>query len=171
MISDDGPTPVLLMDACVLIDFIKADVAVLQLIANHVGPVHVISSVIDEVKDLGGEALVELGVTIIEPELADAFAAAGSTGPISFQDRLCLLTAKRHGHVCVTNDISLRKQCEKENVRISWGLELLTTLHRRGGIPSSDAIDIAELIHKNNPRHITASIIERFVAIIKQQRR
>ena len=39
----------MIMDACVLIDFINADRLVLKLIGNHVGTILVISPVIDEV--------------------------------------------------------------------------------------------------------------------------
>jgi len=95
--------------------------------------------------------------------------AAGS-GPISFQDRLCLLTAKRYGYICVTNDKNLRKQCVTDGVPILWGLQLLARLHENGGMPSAVAIEIARQIHKNNPRHITVDIIERFIRIIKLQK-
>ena len=100
----------MIMDACVLIDFIKVEPTVLQLIVKHVGPVHVASPVVDEINEIDNEEqLVELGLIIVEPELEDAFTAAGGIGPTSFQDRLCLLTAKRHGFTCVTNDKNLRK--------------------------------------------------------------
>ncbi len=95
----------MIMDACVLIDFINADRAILQLVVKYVGPLHVASPVVDEVNQIDDEnELVELGLIIIEPEIEDAFAAATQPGPTSFQDRLCLLAAKRHGFTCVTND-------------------------------------------------------------------
>ena len=42
----------MIMDACVLIDFVKTDPSVLQLIAKHVGPVYVVSAIIEEVKEI-----------------------------------------------------------------------------------------------------------------------
>jgi len=40
----------MIMDACVLIDFIKTDRTVLELIVKHVGPVHVISPIVEEAR-------------------------------------------------------------------------------------------------------------------------
>jgi predicted nucleic acid-binding protein len=157
----------MIMDACVLIDFLHADRTVLQLVAKHVGPVYVVSPVVEEVRDIDGQnELIELGVSVIEPELEDAFAAANAIGAVSFQDRLCLLTAKRHGMTCVTNDRSLRRQCIHEGVPLLWGLELLLELHAAGGIPRRIAEDIAQAIHEANPRHITTAILRRFQARI-----
>lgn len=167
-----APSSPMLMDACVLIDFIKADRSVLELIVKYVGSLCVISPVVAEVNEINDEGeLIELGLTIVEPEIEDAYTAASQTGPISFQDRLCLLTAKRLGFTCVTNDKNLRKLCEKENVPLSWGLQLLADLHRLGGIPTDDALDIARRIHKANPRHITSQIIKGFTAAIEKQQR
>ncbi len=159
------------MDACVLIDYLKTDRTVLELVVKYVGPVYVISPVVEEVREIDSEnELIELGLIVVEPELEDAFAAASQMGPTSFQDKLCVLTAKRHGFTCVTNDTNLRKLCVKENVPLLWGLRLLAELHKSDGVSSVDAIDIAWQIHKTNPKHITARIVERFTKIIHDQR-
>ena len=160
----------MIMDACVLIDFIKADRSVLQLVVKHVGLLHVTSPVVDEVNEIEDEnELIELGLVIVEPEMEDAFAAAGQPGPTSFEDRLCLLTAKRYGFTCVTNDKSLRKVCKEESVHLLWGLELLAELHKAGGIPAKEAEKIAQEIRKSNPKHITAEIVSRFTEVIRRQ--
>ncbi|MGI6746273.1 MAG: type II toxin-antitoxin system VapC family toxin [Acutalibacteraceae bacterium] len=106
-------TQLMIMDACVLIDFLNADRTVLHLISRYVGPVYVVSPVVEELRDINdpGE-LIELGLSVIEPEIEDAYIAAGNITSISFQDRLCLLTAKRHGLTCVTNDTSLRRHLQ-----------------------------------------------------------
>lgn len=159
----------MIMDACVLIDFIKADRAVLELVVKHVGPLHVASPVVDEVHEIDDEnELIELGLVIVVPEIEDAFAAASQSGPTSFQDQLCLLAAKRHGFTCVTNDKPLRKRCKKEKVPLLWGLQLLAELHRSGGIPAKDALDIAEKIRKANPKHITPKILNRYTDLIRK---
>lgn len=160
----------MIMDACVLIDFIKADRTVLELVVKHVGPLHVASPVVDEVHEIEDEnELVELGLIIVEPEIEDAFTAAAPSGPTSFQDRLCLLSARRHDFICVTNDKNLRQLCKKEGVEILWGLELLSELHKAGGIPGKEAETIARAIHASNPKHITAAILSRFINIIRGQ--
>lgn len=158
------------MDACVLIDFIRADRTVLELVVNYVGPLHIASSVVDEVNDIDDESeLVSLGMIIIEPEIEDAYTASERSGRLSFEDWLCLLTARRHGFTCVTNDKSLRKQCEQEHVPLLWGLELVAELHKVGGISSSAAEAFSLAIRQSNPKHITEEIISRFLDIIHRQ--
>jgi len=128
------------------------------------------SSVIDEVNEIDHEnELLTLGLIIIEPEIEDAYAAAGRSGPLSFEDWLCLLTAKRNGFTCVTNDRNLRKLCRQEGVSLLWGLELLAELHKVGGIPATEAETIAQAIRRSNPRHITEKIVSRFTDTIRRQ--
>jgi len=161
----------MIMDACVLIDFIKADRSVLELVVKHVGPLHVNGPVIDEVKDIESEKeLVKLGLIIVEPEIEDLDAASQKNRRTSKPDNLCLLMAKRHGLTCVTNDKPLRTLCEKENVPTMWGLELLIELHRSGGIPAETALDIARKRHEANPKHITHEILEQFTELIQMSK-
>ncbi len=156
-------TQLMIMDACVLIGFLNADRTVLHLISRYVGPVYVVSPVVEELRDINdpGE-LIELGLSVIEPEIEDAYIAAGNITSISFQDRLCLLTAQRHGLTCVTNDTSLRRHCKAEGVPLLWGLELLLALNTAGGISQNIAEQIAQSIHETNPRHITRTILKQF---------
>ena len=164
-------TQSMIMDACVFIDFIKADRYVLELIAKHIGPVHVVSPTVEEIKEIEDETeLIELGVVVIEPEVQDGFLAAVASKAISFQDHLCLLTAQRHGFVCVTNDKRLRTECEAENIPCFWGLELLSLLHKSGGIRANDAIEIARQIQSDNHRHISLKLLQDFVNIIRSNR-
>jgi len=155
--------PSMILDANVLIDFIKADRIILKRIVEDVGPLCVASVIVHEVKDIKNEDdLFELGLHIIEIEIEDAYTAGTWTGSTSFQDNICLLTAKRHGCICVTNDKSLRKLCEHKGVRILWGLELLAKLYNVGGISKKKAINVAESIHQLNPYHINTTILQRF---------
>jgi len=66
----------MIMDACVLIDFIKAERAILELMVKHVGPLYVTSPVVDEINEIDDEnELTALGLVIVEPEIEDAYAA------------------------------------------------------------------------------------------------
>ncbi|WP_041463905.1 PIN domain-containing protein [Pelodictyon luteolum] len=160
----------MLLDACVLIDFLKADKAVLQLMVQYVGAFSVIGPVVDEVKEINDDnELIELGLIIMEPALEDAYAAGSQRGPLSFEDRLSLLTAKRHGLLLVTNDRRLRRECEPEGVAVLWGLELLAALHKAGGMPAMEVVGIAQAIRESNPKHITPKIVERFEEVIRHQ--
>jgi rRNA-processing protein FCF1 len=162
-----APSSLLLMDACVLIDFIKSDQTVLKLFSEYLGPIYVISPVVEEVEEIGSALELErLGIIVLEPSLDDLYAAANTPGSISFQDRLCLLTAKRNGYTCVTNDVRLRKECEKDKIALIWGLELLIELFKKDGITAEDALEIALLIHEKNQKHITTKLVERFKTAI-----
>lgn len=164
------PRKLMIMDACVLIDFIKAERTVLELVVKHVGPLHVTSPVVDEVNEIDDEnELVELGLVIVEPQMEDAYSAGGRSGPLSFEDWLCLLTAKRHGFTCVTNDKNLRKLCKQEGVSLLWGLELVAELHQVGGITGKEAEALAKAIRRSNPKHITEKIVSRFLDLIRRQ--
>lgn len=164
------PPKLMIMDACVLIDFIKTGRAVLELVVKHVGPLYVTSPMFDEVNEIDDESeLVSLGLIIIEPEIEDAYAASSRSGPLSFEDWLCLLTAKRHGFTCVTSDKNLRKLCRQESVSLLWGLELLAELQKVGGIPATEAEATAQAIRLSNPKHITEKIVSRFVNTIRRQ--
>lgn len=164
------PPEPMIMDACVLIDFIKTQRAVLELVANYIGPLYVTSPMTDEINEIDDEnELVALGLIIIEPEIEDAYTAGGRSGPLSFEDWLCLLTAKRHGFTCVTNDKNLRKRCRQEGVSLLWGLELLAELHKVGGIPATEAERLAHAIQRSNPKHISEKIVSRFKETIRRQ--
>lgn len=160
----------MIIDACVLIDYLKTDQTVLSLFVAHIGPIHVVHSVVEEVKDIDTvNDLIDLGLIIVEPELEDAFEASAMKGPTSFQDNLSFLTAKRYGFTCITNDKNLRRLCTQSKVPVLWGLKLLADLHLIGGIPSKDALSLANKIQQSNPKHITQEIITRFTKIIKDQ--
>ena len=153
----------LILDACVLIDYIKADPALFRVIAESVGAVNAVSTVYEEVDQFTSlQQMTDLGISIVEPEIEDAFEAERMKGPTSFQDNICLLTAKRLGMTCVTNDRSLRKTCSQQGVPIMWGLELLIQLVDSGGLDYKSALKIGRQIHIDNPRHISARVIADF---------
>jgi len=158
-----GVRKLLLLDACVLIDFIKADPSVLTMIVENLGQVYVASPIVSEVHDVEGEAgLVALGLEVLEPELEELFRAQEMVGTTSFEDNICLLLAKRFGFICVTNDVNLRKYCVKESVSVLWGLDLLAELVASTALLPSEAYQIAYKIHTTNPKHITPRILNRF---------
>jgi len=168
--SRPPPGKLMIMDACVLIDFIKAERVVLELVVKHIGSLYVTSSVVDEVNEIDDEnELIALGLTVIEPEMEDAYAAGVQSGWLSFEDWLCMLTARRGGFTCVTNDRNLRKLCRREGVPLLWGLELVAELHKLGGITGKAAYSFAESVRKSNPKHVSEDIVRRFADVIRRQ--
>ncbi len=145
----------MIMDACVLIDYMNGEPDLFKLIASHIGPIYVATPILEEVDSIKSiEELEDLGLIPIEPEIEDVFTANDMDGQTSFQDNICFLTAKRQNFTCVSNDTNLRRQCTDASVPILWGLELILDLTKAGGILKKEASRLAKDIQKSNPRHI-----------------
>lgn len=155
----------LIMDACVLIDFAKTDRSILTLASRHVGEVHVATPVFEEVHDLDPSMAASLGLKLFEPTLEMVMEAAAERGRLSFQDRLCLVVAKANGWTCVSNDKQLRSICKSSGVPVMWGLELLALLVEGGALSAASARDIGKSIAASNKR-IGAAVIARFLTRI-----
>lgn len=153
----------LIVDACVLIDFAKADSAILTLVARHVGEVHVATPVFEEVKDIDATMATSLGIKIYEPSLEIAAAAAMKRGRLSFQDRLCLAIATAEGWTCVSNDKQLRAACDAAKVPVLWGFQVLAMLVDARALSVADARTIATSIAASNKR-IGHAVLTRFLA-------
>ena len=161
--SKDCPTQFMIMDACVLIDYINGEPELFKLISSLIGPIYVATPVLEEVDSIESVLVLEdFGLLPIEPEMEDVFEASEMVGRTSFQDNICFLTAKRQGLTCITNDRNLRIQCKTSGVPILWGLELILELVKTNGISKKKASHIAEEIHQSNPKHIGQDIIDRF---------
>ena len=159
----------MIMDACVLIDYMNGEPDLFKLISSHIGPIYVTTPILEEVDSIDSiEELEDLGLLPIEPDIEDVFTAEEMDGQTSFQDNICFLTARRQSFTCVSNDTNLRRQCMNADVPILWGLELILDLTKVGGILKKEASRIARDIQKSNPRHITARILSDFEANLKR---
>lgn len=153
------------MDANVLIDYLKSDLSILGLVNKHVGEVHILTTIIDEVDGLDVVDCEHLGLKAIEPELSQLTRAAIKRGQLSFRDHLCLIVALEANFVCVTNDKPLRSACTNEGIKIMWGLEIMTALIQANAMHAADAIQTAEKIHLSNPLHISRKVVNQFSKI------
>lgn len=158
----------LIVDACVLIDFAKADSAILTLLSRHVGEVHVATPVFEEVKDVDATMATSLGIKIYQPSLEIAAIAATKRGRLSFQDRLCLAIATAEGWTCVSNDKQLRAACEAAKVPVLWGFQVLALLVDARALSAADARTIATSIAASNKR-IGRAVLARFLAQLGTQ--
>jgi rRNA-processing protein FCF1 len=166
LVGDSGSF--LLLDANVLIDYRKTKPSILALVSRHVGKIQIPSTILDEVEDIDLEACERLDLNVVEPELVQLLAAAEKRGSLSQQDHLCLILAREHGWICVTNDGALRTACRKEGVAVRWGLELILDLVQGGHLAANDALDVAKAIHATNPFHISAEILRRFMERLRE---
>jgi len=151
----------LILDANILIDFCQCDRTVFKLICRYVGQIYLATPVFNEINQIDEGDCLEFGIKLVEPKLEHVLLAAGEKGPLSFQDKLCLILAKENGWACVTNDKPLRKRCKSEGVTIIWGVELICLLVESGGLPAEDAKDIILKMQEINPKYITNSIVNR----------
>lgn len=149
-------------DADVLIDYVLSNKKVLYLASTQLFRIYVLTSVLREVKQLSRSEARKLGLIVLEPTLEELAEAMKATSGISFQDKLCLETAKKNNWSCLSNDKRLRRQCEDEGVKTVWGLDLMLHLNKRGILVKHEAEKTARNIHKINLR-ITEKTIEKFV--------
>lgn len=154
----------LVADANVLIDYAKTDLTILALYTRHLGPIYVPNVILDEVDQLDISDCESLGLTVVEEPLQILLAASEKRGPLSFEDRVCLLLAQANQWVCVTNEKPLHRACKREKIASIWGLRLMIELARAEQLKSDGAIKVAQAIHRINPRYITFAILERFKA-------
>jgi len=165
-----GIDKLLIIDADVLIDYVKSDFSILGLTASYVGEVHVISTVLAEVDGLDEDRCTQLGLHVLEPNLEQYVAATQKRGALSTGDHLCLLFAREKGWTCVSNDGALRRACTEDGVAVLWGLELMIDLVRIGQLGEEEALTVAWTIHSANPFHITQEIVERFTTRLRSLR-
>lgn len=159
------PRKAAICDANVLIDLVKADEAVLAMVASYWGRVFVPDVVLSEVQQLSADRAGSLGLTIIETPIRIPDVAG-----LSFQDRACLYFATREGWVCIANDRRLRNECQMCGVQIVWGLEMLLLLVESGTLAEAHARRVAMKIHAENPQ-ITRKVLDDFLGKLGQRTR
>ena len=159
---------VLLADADVLIDYRQSDLSVLGLVGEHVGPLKVISAVLDEVRGVSAADCGQLGIEVIEVETRRMIRAAAVESRVSFNDRLCFLTCLEESWTCVTNDRALRRLCTRHDVKIRFGLDLMIDLVAGGALSRKRAVAVAHRIQASNPAHINERVISRYMSKLDQ---
>ena len=160
----------MILDACVVIDYAESDLSVLGTVSRNVAPIALARPILDEVEQLDEHQAVALGVTIVDVDLSLATSAAAPGSTLSFEDRVCLLLAKREAWTCVTNDKPLRAACAKEAVTVMWGLEMMLHAVGAGAMTSAEAIDVAKAMHDANPRYVTKQLVAEFTRKVRRSR-
>ena len=133
-----APT-VLLADADVLIDYRDSDPDVLKLVVQHVGPVAVLSPVLDEVHGVTRDDCAQLSIAVIEASTSRLLRAGVVESSVSFNDRLCVVVCHEESCTRVTNDRALRRLCARHAVQTRFGLlfpviTVLSRAWRRSGL-------------------------------------
>lgn len=160
----------LLLDSCVVLDFLKADDRLFSLISRFVGEVYIADELFVEIRNhFNVVTPEELGLRMVRVEFEDVVEAQirSEGSRLSDKDYICLLTARRQRWTCVTNDRRLCNECERENVDYMRGLRLLVELFRVGGIDYDAARDVARSIRETNP-WLKDDVLERFYTMLDE---
>jgi hypothetical protein len=158
----DEFSEVLLADADVLIDYAKSDRSILTLVTENLAKVYVLREVLGTVKEITERDCRRLGIHIIETDTVDLLEAGSLSGPLSFEDWLCLITCRNREWTCVTNDKALIRECKQRNIRFRRGLNLMVELVKSGFLDRHRALRIANAIHEKNPTHINDAVLKLF---------
>lgn len=154
---------VLLVHADVLIGYLQSDLATLGLVAQHVGPVVVLKSVVDDVRGLTGIQCGCVGITMATAETVRMFQAGAIESNVSFNDRLCLVMCREERWTCVTDDRVLCRLCQRHGVATRCGLGLMVDLVAAGVLTNQRAAAIAHKVQASNPYHINERALDCFV--------
>lgn len=162
---------VLLADADVLIDYRESDLAILDLVVQHIGRVAVVTSVLEEVRGVTAAQCARLGIEVIEVATDQLLQAAEVESSVSFNDRLCLVVCREEGWTCVTNDGALRRLCKRHGVETRFGLGLMVDLVATGVLTRRRAVSVARQMQIANPLHINDQVLTRFLNALDNQAR
>lgn len=165
MDEPDEPQGTLLADADVLIDYVSGGLFVLELTAEHIGPLYVLSQVLETVDGLSERDCRKLGIQVIDADtesLLEAGSLSGQPGPLSFEDWLCFITCRDRKWTCLTNDGPLIRRCGRETVSARRGLSLMVQLVEERALDRHRALRVAQSIHEANPLHINEEVLEKF---------
>jgi len=165
------PRRFLILDACVIIDFVEVDRTLFKIVRDAVGVVHVATRVLhNEVTKLDASDVEALGVKLVTPSLAMMSEAALAGGGLSPRDWVCVLLAEERGWTCVSNDKRMRAECTRRSVDVLWGLELIAMAVEAGALPATAAGDVGREICRLNPR-MTAAVLAAFLKRVAAARR
>ncbi len=160
---------ILLADADVLIDYRDSDLTILKLVSQHIGAVRVLRQVLDEAPGISDRRCAHLGIEIVQLETELLIEANDLPRSLSVADRFCIVACERHRWTLVTNDRALRAVGKQRSLRLRWGLGLMVDLVHAGVLSEARALKVARAIRAANPTHITAALLDRFRARLKQR--
>ena len=124
-------------DANVLIDYIKVErTKVLRLVTEHLFPIKLPRSILDEVDQLTEDQAEALGMEIVDETIDQLKEAAIRGGALSHVDKLCVAIARDNGWAIWTSDKPLHTKCKTEGIPVYWGLQLMLELCQAGKLDS-----------------------------------
>ena len=159
--------PTLLLDTCVVSDFIEVDAEIIRLATKCFGRLHIPNVLMDELtKRFSYDALdaLELLVINVSEELVDdaiLFRSKEGMSRLSVYDCVCFLTAQKYSYTCVTNDLRLQNICKKRGVQVWWGLEIVLKLYDLDAISFQRAESFGIRLNERSP-YFKKELLEKF---------
>ena len=153
--------PILLCDACVMLDYLEFAPSILFLTVKHFSQIYIPDVVLLELTKYSQSEVEALGIRIQETPLS--YYLVPLLGPLSFQDRACLWLSQEMGWTCVTNDQKLKKACDNEQVATIGGFGLLILLAQKKIISIEKGVKAIKAIGKGNS-WISPSLIENVIS-------
>ncbi|VGO15580.1 hypothetical protein PDESU_04165 [Pontiella desulfatans] len=166
----DRPAAVI-SDANVLIDYISVErTLVLRLVSEHLFPIKLPRSILNEVDQLTQDQAEALGMEIVEETYEQLKEASIRGGALSHVDKLCFAIARDNHWAIWTSDKPLHKQCKTSGIPVYWGLQLMLELCQAGKLDPEYAKEAAEAIEQINER-ITAEVVSEFIIKLTEGQR
>ena len=163
----DRPAAVI-SDANVLIDYISVErTLVLRLVSEHLFPIKLPRSILNEVNQLTEDQAEALGMEIIEESIEQIREAAQRGGALSHVDKLCFAIARDNQWAIWTSDKPLHKQCTSQSIPVYWGLQLMLELCKAGELDPEYALNAAQEIEQVNER-ISKEVVSEFINKLKK---
>lgn len=161
----DRPAAVI-SDANVLIDYISVErTLVLRLVSEHLFPIKLPRSILNEVDQLTQGQAEALDMEIVEETIDQLKEAALRGGALSHTDKLCFAIARDNQWAIWTSDKPLHKKCKTEGIPVYWGLQLMLELCRVGKLDTEYALETAQKIEQVNER-IPPTVFHSFTQMI-----
>ena len=158
----DRPTAVI-SDANVLIDYISVErTLVLRLVSEHLFPIKLPRSILNEVAQLTQDQAEALGMDVIEETIDQIREAAVRGGALSHVDKLCFAIARDNDWAIWTSDKPLHKKCKAQGIPVYWGLQLMIELCNVGKLDPTYALETAQEIQQVNER-ISKEVLNQFI--------
>ena len=151
-----------------MLDYLEFAPSILSVTVKKFSQIFIPDVVLLELPKYSQTDIEALGIQIQETPLS--YHLLPLIGPLSFQDRACLMLSQEMGWTCVTNDQRLRKACAHEQVPTLGGFGLLNLLVQNKIISASEGIMAVKAIGKGNS-WISPSLVELVVSQLKSTKK
>lgn len=155
-------------DAGSLLDIAEADSLIIQLVTSHLGDLRIPAPALIKIKDAKASELLRLGVSVHECTTENLLEAGPNKLSLSFEERLCLITARDEKWTLITHDLVLNRACDGDDLAAVCALDLLVQLLKGSHITPEAASHAVCNLRGINPKFMTQERVDQCVSQIKR---